>query len=105
MDKRFTKIGSFGVDSGTVMVVDPCYVLDGEGKYPLSFGHNWEEFVVMNLMDESGKVPYSPHTKQLHGEMGVVSSTGYGDGVYPVYARIAEGRVMEIRILFDGSEE
>jgi len=34
-----------------------------------------------------------------------VASTGYGDGVYPVYARIAEGRVMEIRILFDGSEE
>ena len=102
MDKRFTKIGSFGVDSGTVMVVDPCYVLDGEGKYPLSFGHNWEEFVVMNLMDEDGN---HLDSKQLHGEMGVVSSTGYGDGVYPVYARMAEGRIMEIRILFDGSEK
>ena len=102
MDTRFTKIGSFGVDSGTVMVVDPCYVLDGEGKYPLSFGHNWEEFVVMNLMDEDGN---HLDSKQLHGEMGVVSSTGYGDGVYPVYARMAEGRIMEIRILFDGSEK
>ena len=102
MDKRFTKIGSFGVDSGTVMIVDPCYVLDGEGKYPLSFGHNWEEFVVMNLMDEDGN---HLDSKQLHGEMGVVSSTGYGDGVYPVYARMAEGRIMEIRILFDGSEK
>ena len=102
MDKRFTKIGSFGVDSGTVMVVDPCYVLDGEGKYPLSFGHNWEEFVGMNLMDEDGN---HLDSKQLHGEMGVVSSTGYGDGVYPVYARMAEGRIMEIRILFDGSEK
>ena len=98
----FTKIGSFGVDSGTVMIVDPCYVLDGEGKYPLSFGHNWEEFVVMNLMDEDGN---DLDSKQLHGEMGVGSSTGYGDGVYPVYARMAEGRIMEIRILFDGSEK
>ena len=102
MDKRFTKIGSFGVDSGTVMIVDPCYVLDGEGKYPLSFGHDWGEFVVMNLMDEAGN---HLDSKQLHGEMGVVSSTGYGDGVYPVYARMAEGRIMEIRILFDGSEK
>ena len=101
----FTKIGSFGVDSGTVMIGDPCYVLDGEGKYPLSFGHDWDEFVGMNLLDESGKVPYWPHTKELHGAMGVVSSTGYGDGVYPVYARMAEGRIMEIRILFDGSEK
>jgi hypothetical protein len=89
----FNKIGKFGVDSGRVLIVDPCYVLDGEGRYPLSFGHDWEEFVEMNIDGAP--------TKQLHGEMGVLSTTGYGDGVYEVYARIENQRVMELRIIFD----
>ena len=46
----FTRIGSFGVDSGTVMIVDPCYVLDGAGKYPLSFGHDWGESIARNCL-------------------------------------------------------
>ena len=101
---NFTKIGSFGVDSGTVLIGDPCYHMDrpdGVVKYPLAFGHDWEEFVAMNLLDDDGKLPYWPHTKELHGQLGVVSSTGYGDGVYNVYARIEDQRVLEIRILFD----
>jgi len=97
----FTRIGSFGVDSGTVMIVDPCYVLDGAGKYPLSFGHDWGEFIAMNLMDDDGN---HLDSKELSGAMGVVSSTGYGDGVYPVYARKDENdRIVELRILFDNT--
>jgi hypothetical protein len=103
MEDNWEMIGSFGVDSGTVLIVDPCYVLDGEGKYPLSFGHNWEEFVVMNLMDDHGHLT----SKQLHGEMGVVSSTGYGDGVYPVWARMDNTgtRIAELRIEFIAREK
>ena len=103
MDKRFTKIGSFGVDSGTVMVVDPALVVDNPRFAYDGEPWIWSEFVQMNLLDDNGKAP-SPLAKEMHGTSGVVASTGYGDGVDPVYARIAEGRVMEIRIVFDGSE-
>jgi hypothetical protein len=33
----------------------------------------------------------------------VVFSTGYGDGVYPVYAEIEDGRVVKVVIDFNGS--
>ena len=100
----FTKIGSFGVDSGTVMICDPCYVLGNPSphiKYPRSFGIDWDGeygFVAMNLIDEDGK---HRETSEVYGQMAVISGTGYGDGVYPVYARSDEnGRIVELRILF-----
>lgn len=36
---------------------------------------------------------------------GVVVSTGYGDGSYPVEVRIEGGRVMELRVRFDDPDE
>ena len=103
------KIGSFGVDSGQVLITDPCYL---EGWK----GFEYEEAAIEE-MKESGMFEYSysgscartllklPENRagagRLRGGLGVVSSTGFGDGEYPVYAKFNdEGRVMKLQINF-----
>jgi len=87
-------IGHVGVDSGQMMLADPCYV-DGdnfvddrengfdigenrEGPYPLSY-----EGACNASMSENQAGVLSFHAG--HEGAAVVCSTGYGDGVYPVY--------------------
>jgi len=38
--------------------------------------------------------------KMGHEGLGVLVSTGYGDGVYPVYAEFKDGRVSKVTIEF-----
>ena len=96
-------VGHVSVDSGQVMIVDPCYVLDGEydeaPKHDVkdhqrcTYGHPCE----VTLSDKR------------HGEFmakgfatAIASSSGYGDGNYPVYAtKNGDGRVVELTIYFD----
>ena len=42
--------------------------------------------------------------KRGHDGVGVVFSSGYGDGFYPVYARIENDRIAEIRVVMMGDE-
>ena len=98
MSNDWTRIGAVGLDSGTILVVDPCYVLHKQ-ELPDVFGTSWEDFVRSNIVGSHGEWPES---KALDGDMGVVIHSPHGDGVFPVWGRIDEhGRVMEIRILFD----
>ena len=94
MEDGFKKIGTFGVDSGTVMIVDPCYVIGDDTAIP---NKDWSGFVDDHLI-KGGDLP---NTVQIMGSMAVVSSTGYGDGCYDVWAREVDGRIMELRIVFD----
>jgi len=98
---KLTYAGSFGVDSGQAMVGDPCYL----DNWETNNNESWE-------LD--GKVgQYSYHGASAttiasnYGELGmssaVVFSTGYGDGVYPVYVKLNDdGRVAMVIIDFDG---
>lgn len=87
-------IGYCGVDSGTIMIADPCYLIDkgwGEKDYE-------KEVVGMKGMTRQIK-------NNIGAEKGVLSSTGIGDGCYPVYAEIVnEGewgkRVKSLTIKF-----
>jgi len=73
-------IGQFSVDSGQAIVGDPCYL------------NNWKTL---------GK-----GFGQLGGSSAVAFSTGYGDGLYPVYADINEdGLIGLIVIDFTGEYE
>ena len=101
---ELTYIGSFTVDSGQAMVGDPCYL------------DNWdtnknEEWNIEGKEYEYSYFGASATTlKNNYGELSsgtaVVFSTGYGDGVYPVYADINEdGRITKIVIDFIGEEE
>ena len=110
MLSNWIKIGSFGVDSGQVLITDPCYLDSWKG-------HNFDEEAIKKMQEE-GKFEYSYSgasartlidlSDKQHGAgdigngFGVVSGTGYGDGSYPVYAKFnEEGRVMQLKIDFN----
>jgi hypothetical protein len=78
-------IGHIGVDSGTVMVGDPCYVV------PDDLWSDWcKEFEEKEHQHASEMEP---------GYFAV--TTAHGDGSYPVEAKYdANGRVTEIRVKF-----
>lgn len=98
------QIGSIGVDSGQAMVGDPCYLDTWEAKYD-----TFEDY-----KNSAGEYSYlgacNATLNKGYGELGigsaVVFSTGYGDGLYPVYAELDEdGRVARVVIEFIGEDE
>ena len=105
--KEMTLIGHFAVDSGQAMVGDPCYLDEWE-----LWNDKAEQFD--NYVNHKGKYSYlgacNATLNEGYGELGianaVVFSTGYGDGVYPVYAELNEdGRVARVVIEFISDED
>jgi hypothetical protein len=101
---EMTLIGSFTVDSGQAMVGDPCYLDNWISEY--------EDFE--DWKKSGGQYGYlgacEATLTEGYGELGmgnaVVFTTGYGDGLYPVYAEFNEdGRVAKIVIDFVGEDE
>ena len=101
-------IGHFAVDSGQAMIGDPCYLDDWEPWRSDSL----EPFD--NHVQKAGEYSYlgacGVTLKEGYGELGtataVAFSTGYGDGLYPVYAEINEdGRVAKIYVDFIGDDD
>lgn len=93
-------IGEIGVDAGLCWIGDPCYVLHAE-RPPTTIGRNWEEFC--DLLNKGGQYPACKqfHYELGHPGLGVVVSTGYGDGVYPVFAEFnREGRIASVTVEF-----
>jgi len=90
-------IGKCGVDSGQLLIIDPCYL------------NNWKDGEVdfdkkkyINDYDEACKISDSKNLGGEHSKLGVVFSSGYGDGTYPVKAFYnKEGRIMKIEINFN----
>jgi hypothetical protein len=149
------EIGVVGVDSGQIVICDPCYI-DSEwekedfaerrryhhakSKRTLEFGRDFVKYDIpiipydkcMNDMLADKDVEKLPDGKPLyefsynacctktlsdehdgqlnyrkgHPGVGVVSNTGWGDGLYPVIADIApNGRVRSITIQFMDFED
>ena len=94
-------IGEIGVDAGMCWIGDPCYIFGG--NRPKEIGEDWQEFC--EILDDKGMYT-GGKTAQFnydlgHAGLGVVTSTGWGDGCYPVYATFnKEGRVAKIEIEF-----
>jgi hypothetical protein len=93
--------GSFGVDSGQAMVGDPCYL----DNWDTNKNDEW------NIDNKVGQYSYQGASATTlannYGEIGnssaVVFSTGYGDGIYPVYVKMnSDGRVSMVVIDFEG---
>ena len=92
-------IGSVYVDSGQLMITDPCYLT------------RWinNEFVDSKLeappysysYDGACNATLSPNKAgSLENGFGVAFSSGYGDGEYPVFATYnKEGRIVKVEIL------
>ena len=94
--------GSFAVDSGQAMVGDPCYLDKWEP---------WADGTAFDHEANAGKYGYlgacGITLKEGYGQLGaadaVVFTTGYGDGIYPVYVKLNDdGRVGMVVIDFEG---
>lgn len=97
------KVGECGASAGCILISDPCYVLqDRPGAAP---DYTYDKF--MRDWDDQGQPTVATvyPNNNPNFAAGVVVSTGWGDGVYPVLGRFAEGRLMEVRISFDGKFE
>ena len=98
-------IGEFTVDSGQAMVGDPCY-LDSWKHWNQDNDEKFDEYE--KHKGEYGYLGACETTiKRGFGELGdnsaVAFTTGYGDGIYPVYAQLNEdGRVAIVVIDFTG---
>ena len=84
-------IGHCGVDSGQILLIDPCYVYKDDftgGDTPT--GGDYDECCRITISEGAGQT-----------QLGVVTSSGYGDGVYPVYAqKDGNGRIKQVTITF-----
>mgnify|MGYP001572613231 CR=1 FL=1 len=99
-EPNWKQIGVIGVDAGICWIGDPCYILHKEGpaqqELESVLGKDWFEFCAKL----GGK--YTQFAYALgHPGLGMVVSTGYGDGVYPVYAKFnTEGRLVGVKVAF-----
>jgi hypothetical protein len=97
-------VGSFGVDSGQVMVGDPCYL--DEWKSNRNDEWNLEGKVGQYSYHGASATTIEANAGVLGDGRSVVFSSGYGDGVYPVYVQYNEdGRVAKVLIEFIGDDE
>ncbi len=86
-ENDFKQIGVVGVDSGTILLGDPCYWLSNK---------DWKKEVLNPNFDLSREIYYDLG----HKGKGVLVSSGYGDGSYPVFAKFKDDRVKEVKIKF-----
>lgn len=80
-------IGYVGVDSGTVMIGDPCYVVPDE---------DWSDF----CSEYDGKGGFDKRFAEMDDGY-IAVTTAHGDGEYAVEARYDGPRIVELRIKFE----
>ena len=83
------RIGSFGVDSGLCWIGDPCHILPYDRDTNFLPSRTWTEFCDLIFGKDF-----------MEFKAGVVCSTN-GDGEYPVYAKVEDGKVKGIFIDFE----
>jgi len=123
MSKRVL-VGHCGVDSGMIMICDPCYFNDvmrfkpdkmiSDGKKEIESGGNVERGAhwiklgkhkkqmqnIVSDRDAFVKDLCDTHEPKEYGD-GVLSPTRFGDGNFPVYATYDnEGNVKKLEIVF-----
>lgn len=99
----WTKVGTIFVDAGCVMVGDPCYT---QGADASSASESWSAFLEATWPDTFGPdakegVEMGDAVQALGKEgVGIVVSSGYGDGEYPVYVQREYGRIKAMKVVF-----
>ena len=121
MSKR-ELVGSIGVDSGSVMIVDPCYLNDVMRWNPKKMSEFAEEFEKKGEYDRAYNSRrmakektelqnIASNWKKVCDDMekgmpreyasGIITHTKDGDGQYNVYVtRTSDGRVKKMEIIF-----
>jgi hypothetical protein len=98
-------VGNVGVDAGILWFGDPCYIM---GDTASSRQTDWGEFCT-KLFKAEEESPHIGASSPLGDGVGVCTSTGYGDGYYPVYVEYSdEGdwgtRVKSVTVEFIGDD-
>lgn len=93
--ENWITIGKVAVDSGTLMISDPCYIVGKEWSE-----EDYEKYIVNGMTEKYISIPFG----QGHDGKAVIFESGFGDGVYEVKALIKNfgnfgKRVKEIRIV------
>lgn len=99
---KYERVGEISVDSGQVMLVDPCYI-------DKDFNTEWDKEAI-NGKEDPG-LNYNGACRITLGEVGCgnfggnimafATRTAHGDGVYPVYVkRDPDGRIIAMKIKF-----
>ncbi len=78
---EWKRLGVCGVDSGTLMVCDPCYFVGPDADAAKAFPGGWGGFCSKILDEHATQLDYA----RGHAGLGVVNGTAYGDGEYAVY--------------------
>src|SRR5262249_25613485 len=95
---RIVEIGALPVDAGLMMLSDPCYVLPDPDE-----PERRDPKIYDRMCRKLGDKPYLLFSTDEHSTFNnvLVAKTGYGDGIYPVFAELDENdRVMAITICF-----
>ena len=106
------RLGSVGVDSGQLMITDPCYVESwggdnrDEGSQPTGYNKSNGPFTY----DYNGACKATlSHKKAGYLDQGVDAvafSSGYGDGSYGVYGLYnMEGRIIQVTVMMGDFNE
>lgn len=90
------RAGQAGVDTGSILVTDPCYVVSDHPNEPYQ---SYEQ--LMDAVDLDA--PYVQLHNEFGAEIGVYVTRFGGDGVYPVYVETRGARVVAVQIRFDGN--
>lgn len=83
-------LGAVSVDSGQLILVDPCYL-----KYWDNGDPDFNTTEILNHYDEACKKTSGKNGGgEVFDNLAVAFSSGYGDGCYPVYALKEAGRIL-----------
>ncbi len=91
-------IGFIPVDSGTVCIVDPCYLIASDSSHNPLTNEEWNKLIT-KLCDKKGVAKYR-FTKGA--KTNCIMAAGFGgDGEYPIYAHRNEyGVIKKLEIVF-----
>lgn len=96
-------LGKVAVDSGNLMVVDPCYVLPDKKRGFADDNADHRDY--SDFLDAFPDEGYVPTVEPWGPGMGLCIGTTYGDGVYDVYGvKNRDGRVTHWMVVTDGSD-
>lgn len=91
---KWVRIGECAVDSGSLILVDPCYALPTEERGEKGFDY-FKDLYNDKYWSESNKAEFNFGLfKEVLfsgvGGTGVVFSSGFGDGSYTAYAYVVD---------------
>lgn len=104
MNNEWELVGTLGVDSGQMMLCDPCYIKkDFANEYGQTKQNDMTYSGACNASLSNEGFGYL--TNKNGYNLAFACRSGYGDGVYPVYIKQDGDRIAEMKIVFIGNIE